>query len=203
VSFDGRSITYGIGELDALVPAYGASIHKSQGSECPAVVIPVMTQHYAMLQRNLLYTAVTRGKRLVLLVGLPDIMHSRHASIRPRSAIPCSFDQRRRPETLRTAIATLLHRATMVVAALFGETFRLECQAVSKTHSAPAPCICGRATRIRSTASTAPMKPWTIGTNVSSGCIRLINADVTDLYNRTPVGTKVIVLTAVAPTAMR
>ena len=68
-SFDGRSVTYGPGELDALVPAYAASIHKSQGSEYPAVVIPVMTQHYAMLQRNLLYTGVTRGKRLVVLVG--------------------------------------------------------------------------------------------------------------------------------------
>ena len=54
---------------DGLVPAYAASIHKSQGSEYPAVVIPVMTQHYAMLQRNLLYTGVTRGKRLVVLVG--------------------------------------------------------------------------------------------------------------------------------------
>jgi exodeoxyribonuclease V alpha subunit len=68
-SFDGRSVTYGFGELDVLVPAYAASIHKSQGSEYPAVVIPVMTQHYAMLQRNLLYTGVTRGKRLVVLVG--------------------------------------------------------------------------------------------------------------------------------------
>ena len=68
-SFDGRSVTYGLGELDTLVPAYAASIHKSQGSEYPAVVIPVMTQHYAMLQRNLLYTGVTRGKRLVVLVG--------------------------------------------------------------------------------------------------------------------------------------
>jgi exodeoxyribonuclease V alpha subunit len=68
-TFDGRSVTYGFGELDALVPAYAASIHKSQGSEYPAVVIPVMTQHYAMLQRNLLYTGVTRGKRLVVLVG--------------------------------------------------------------------------------------------------------------------------------------
>jgi exodeoxyribonuclease V alpha subunit len=67
--FDGRSVTYGFGELDALVPAYAATIHKSQGSEYPAVVIPVMTQHYAMLQRNLLYTGVTRGKRLVVLVG--------------------------------------------------------------------------------------------------------------------------------------
>ena len=69
VSFDGRAITYGFGELDTLVPAYAATIHKSQGSEYPAVVIPLMTQHYTMLQRNLLYTGVTRGKRLVVLVG--------------------------------------------------------------------------------------------------------------------------------------
>ena len=68
-SFDGRSVTYGFGELDTLIPAYAATIHKSQGSEYPAVVIPVMTQHYTMLQRNLLYTGVTRGKRLVVLVG--------------------------------------------------------------------------------------------------------------------------------------
>jgi exodeoxyribonuclease V alpha subunit len=68
-TFDGRPVTYGFGELDALVPAYAATIHKSQGSEYPAVVIPVMTQHYTMLQRNLLYTGVTRGKRLVVLVG--------------------------------------------------------------------------------------------------------------------------------------
>lgn len=68
-SFDGRSVTYGFGELDMLVPAYAATIHKSQGSEYPAVIIPMLTQHYAMLQRNLLYTGVTRGKRLVVLVG--------------------------------------------------------------------------------------------------------------------------------------
>ena len=68
-SFDGRSVTYGFGELDTLVPAYAATIHKSQGSEYPAVIIPLLTQHYAMLQRNLLYTGVTRGKRLVILVG--------------------------------------------------------------------------------------------------------------------------------------
>lgn len=68
-SFDGRAVTYGFGELDTLVPAYAATIHKSQGSEYPAVVIPILTQHYAMLQRNLLYTGVTRGKRLVILVG--------------------------------------------------------------------------------------------------------------------------------------
>ena len=69
VSFDGRAVVYGLGELDTLVPAYAATIHKSQGSEYPAVVIPVMTQHYTMLQRNLLYTGVTRGKALVVLVG--------------------------------------------------------------------------------------------------------------------------------------
>ena len=68
-SFDGREVIFGFGELDTLVPAYAATIHKSQGSEYPAVIIPVMTQHYAMLQRNLLYTGVTRGKRLVVLVG--------------------------------------------------------------------------------------------------------------------------------------
>jgi exodeoxyribonuclease V alpha subunit len=68
-NFDGRSVTYSFGELDTLVPAYAATIHKSQGSEYPAVVIPLMTQHYAMLQRNLLYTGITRGKRLVVLVG--------------------------------------------------------------------------------------------------------------------------------------
>ena len=68
-SFDGRAVVYGFGELDTLVPAYAATIHKSQGSEYPAVVIPVLTQHYTMLQRNLLYTGVTRGKRLVVLVG--------------------------------------------------------------------------------------------------------------------------------------
>ena len=68
-SFDGRLVTYGFGELDTLVPAYAATIHKSQGSEYPAVVIPVLMQHYTMLQRNLLYTGVTRGKNLVILVG--------------------------------------------------------------------------------------------------------------------------------------
>jgi exodeoxyribonuclease V alpha subunit len=67
--FESREVTYPFGELDALQPAYAVTIHKSQGSEYPAVVIPVLTQHYTMLQRNLLYTGVTRGKRLVVLVG--------------------------------------------------------------------------------------------------------------------------------------
>ena len=69
VDFDGRDVNYGFGELDELVLAYATTIHKSQGSEYPAVVIPLSTQHYPMLQRNLVYTGVTRGKRLVVLVG--------------------------------------------------------------------------------------------------------------------------------------
>jgi len=69
VDFDSREVVYGFGELDELVLAYATTIHKSQGSEYPAVVIPLTTQHYVMLQRNLVYTGVTRGKRLVVLVG--------------------------------------------------------------------------------------------------------------------------------------
>jgi exodeoxyribonuclease V alpha subunit len=67
--FDGRLVTFDFGDLDRLVLAYATTVHKAQGSEYPAVVIPVTTQHYPMLQRHLLYTAVTRGKRLVVLVG--------------------------------------------------------------------------------------------------------------------------------------
>ena len=69
VAFEGREVRYGFGELDELVLAYAVTVHKSQGSEYPAVVIPLTTQHYPMLQRNLVYTGVTRGKRLVVLVG--------------------------------------------------------------------------------------------------------------------------------------
>jgi exodeoxyribonuclease V alpha subunit len=69
VNFEGRQVEYDFGDLDELALAYVLSIHKSQGSEFPCVVIPLHTQHYMMLQRNLLYTAVTRGKKLVVLVG--------------------------------------------------------------------------------------------------------------------------------------
>ena len=69
VRFDSHSVIFPLSELDTLVPAYAITVHKSQGSEFPAVVIPVMTQHYAMLQRNLFYTAVTRGRKLVVVVG--------------------------------------------------------------------------------------------------------------------------------------
>jgi len=69
VSFEGRTVKYAFGELDEIVLCYATSIHKSQGSEYPAVVIPLSTQHYMMLKRNLVYTGITRGKRLVVLVG--------------------------------------------------------------------------------------------------------------------------------------
>jgi exodeoxyribonuclease V alpha subunit len=69
VEFDGKSVEYQFGELDQLALAYAVSIHKSQGSEYPAIVIPIMMQHYMMLRRNLLYTGITRGKQMVVLVG--------------------------------------------------------------------------------------------------------------------------------------
>ena len=71
VSFDGRPVRYDGGDLDELVLAYAMTIHKSQGSEYPAVIVLMHTQHYVMLQRNLLYTAITRGRKLVLLMGVP------------------------------------------------------------------------------------------------------------------------------------
>ncbi|MCZ7674541.1 MAG: ATP-dependent RecD-like DNA helicase [Chloroflexi bacterium] len=69
ISIDGAPVLYDFLEADELVHAYAISVHKSQGAEYPCVVIPVLTQHYMMLQRNLLYTAVTRAKKLAILVG--------------------------------------------------------------------------------------------------------------------------------------
>lgn len=69
IAFDGKEVTYPFYDLDEVVLAYATSVHKYQGSECPCVVIPIHTSHFMMLHRNLLYTAVTRGKRLVVLVG--------------------------------------------------------------------------------------------------------------------------------------
>jgi len=62
-------VKYDFGELDEVAPAYAVTIHKSQGSEFPAVVIPLATQHYMLLQRNLIYTGITRGKKLVAVIG--------------------------------------------------------------------------------------------------------------------------------------
>ena len=69
VCFDNRSVVYNFNELDEMVLAYAVSVHKSQGSEYPVVILPVLTQHYILLQRNLIYTAVTRGRHLVVMVG--------------------------------------------------------------------------------------------------------------------------------------
>ena len=69
VDYYGRTVEYDASDLDEITVAYAISVHKSQGSEYPAVIIPLLTQHYIMLQRNLLYTAMTRGKKLVILIG--------------------------------------------------------------------------------------------------------------------------------------
>jgi exodeoxyribonuclease V alpha subunit len=69
VDFNGNTVTYDVDMLDELLPAYCISIHKSQGSEFKAVVAPLMTQHYIMLQRNLIYTALTRAKELCVFIG--------------------------------------------------------------------------------------------------------------------------------------
>ena len=95
VTFDGRPVQYDGGDLDELVLAYAMTIHKSQGSEYPAVIIILHTQHYVMLQRNLLYTALTRGKKLVLLIGVPYAVDQ---------AIKTNAVRER-----RTALAELLH----------------------------------------------------------------------------------------------
>jgi exodeoxyribonuclease V alpha subunit len=70
ISFDGLVVTYDYTDLDELILAYAISIHKSQGSDYPVVILPLLTQHYMMLQRNLLYTGITRGKKLVVVIGM-------------------------------------------------------------------------------------------------------------------------------------
>ena len=95
ISFDKRQVDYEYSHLDEIVLAYAVSVHKSQGSEYPVVVLPVLTQHYLLLQRNLIYTAVTRGRKLVVLVGTwkalamgvrNDKMRRRYTHLRQRLA---------------------------------------------------------------------------------------------------------------------
>jgi len=95
ISFDGRKVVYGFSNLDEIVLAYAVSVHKSQGSEYPAVVIPILTQHFILLQRNLIYTAATRGRKLVVMVGTRkalaigiknDQMQKRHTYLKHRLA---------------------------------------------------------------------------------------------------------------------
>lgn len=85
VRFDDRDVEYDGGSLDEIALAYACTIHKSQGSEYPAVVIPLLTSHFVMLSRNLLYTAVTRGKRLVVLVADPRALRLALSQLPPTS----------------------------------------------------------------------------------------------------------------------
>ncbi|MDI9571375.1 MAG: ATP-dependent RecD-like DNA helicase [Pseudomonadota bacterium] len=97
VHFDDRFVTYDFSELDEIVPAYAVTVHKSQGSEYPAVVIPLLTQHFMMLQRNLVYTAVTRGRKLVVVIGTKKALgiavknnkqQQRHSLLKERLLMP-------------------------------------------------------------------------------------------------------------------
>ena len=75
VRYEDHNVLYTAEELDEIIPAYAISVHKSQGSEYPAVVLPILTQHYVLLQRNLIYTGITRGKKLVVLIGSVRALH--------------------------------------------------------------------------------------------------------------------------------
>jgi exodeoxyribonuclease V alpha subunit len=97
VAYEEARVSYDFSELDELLPAYAVSVHRSQGSEYPAVVIPMMVQHYPMLQRNLLYTAVTRARKLAVLVGSAKAIaiavrnqkaRERHTALRQRLGKP-------------------------------------------------------------------------------------------------------------------
>ena len=81
-----KTVDYELGDLDELVLAYAISIHKSQGSEYPCVIVPLFMHHYVMLQRNLVYTAITRGKKLVVVVGEPRALAQavRNTSVKHR-----------------------------------------------------------------------------------------------------------------------
>ena len=87
VSYDSRRVTYAFDERDELTLAYAISVHKSQGSEYPAVVVPLLTQHYALLQRNLLYTAITRGREAVVIVGSRRALARAVENNRPRQRL--------------------------------------------------------------------------------------------------------------------
>lgn len=84
VDYYGKTVCYDTSELDQITIAYAISVHKSQGSEYPAVIVPLVTQHYILLQRNLLYTAMTRGKKMVILIGTPKALHIALNNDKPR-----------------------------------------------------------------------------------------------------------------------
>lgn len=87
VDFDGRIVAYDFTELEEIGPAYAVTVHKSQGAEYPAVIMPIVTQHFVMLQRNLLYTAITRGQQLVVLIGTRKALDIALQNDRPRQRL--------------------------------------------------------------------------------------------------------------------
>ena len=99
IRFDDKNVLYTFEELHEIIPAYSISIHKSQGSEYPAVVIPLTMQHYVMLQRNLIYTAITRGKELVVIVGDPKAI-----AVAVANSAVCKRYTRLSPRLQRTLI---------------------------------------------------------------------------------------------------
>jgi exodeoxyribonuclease V alpha subunit len=99
VAFDQRPVSYAFDELEELAPAYAVSVHKAQGSEYPAVVIPLMTEHFILLQRNLLYTAITRGKQLVVVVGSRKALRMAMANNKPGKRLS-SLARRLNPEKI-------------------------------------------------------------------------------------------------------
>lgn len=110
VSFDGRSVEYDVTELDELVLAYATTIHKSQGSEYPVVVMPVLMSHYVMLQRNLIYTGVTRAKRGLVLIGTKKALSYavRNMTVRKRNTLLRQRLQKERKNTAESE-STLLY----------------------------------------------------------------------------------------------
>jgi len=91
VSYDSGIIDYEFSELDEISLAYAITVHKAQGSEYPAVIVPIMTQHFAMLQRNLLYTAITRGKQLVVVIGTQKALGIALKNNRPQQRLSGLF----------------------------------------------------------------------------------------------------------------
>ncbi|MBL0701057.1 MAG: ATP-binding domain-containing protein, partial [Desulfosarcina sp.] len=92
-----KIVEYDFTELDELTLSYAISVHKSQGSEYPAVIIPLMTSHYPMLQRNLVYTAITRGKRLVIIVGMKKALGIALKNNRPTERLSSLCERLIRP----------------------------------------------------------------------------------------------------------
>jgi exodeoxyribonuclease V alpha subunit len=84
VAYDERQVAYDGADLDELTLAYAISVHKSQGSEYPVVILPLVTQHYVMLQRNLLYTALTRARQMVIIIGSPKAVRIAVQTDQPR-----------------------------------------------------------------------------------------------------------------------